>query len=445
VNEPSLPPGPRLPRLAQTARWMVRPGAFLTECRKRYGDTFTVKIANEGTWTFLVDPADVKAVFTGDPAIMHAGEANVILRPFVGSSSVLLLDDKPHLRQRKLMLPAFHGERMTRYGELMREIAETELASWPAGEPLSSWRRMQHVTLQIIIRAIFGVTDPAHVARMQELLSGMLDSSTNIRFMAALAVLGPDRAESRGLFRKQLEPVDRAIAEEIARHREDPRLDERDDILAMLLQARDEDGAPMSDTEIRDELMTLLIAGHETTATSLAWALERLGRNPAAWERLRDEVAAGEDEYLDAVIKETLRIRPVLPMVLRKLTQDFELPGGRVMPAGASLAPCIYLMHRRADIYPDPYAFRPERFLERPAGTYTWIPFGGGIRRCLGASFAQFEMKTVLAAVARLGNIGPGPGGPETIVRRAITLTPSRGGEIVPAPTVSRAPVPVPA
>jgi len=299
---------------------------------------------------------------------------------------------------------------------------------------------MQHVTLQIIIRAIFGVTDPAHVARMQELLREMLDSSTDMRYMVALAALGPDRAERHGLFRKQLEPVDRAIAEEIARHREDPGLEERDDILAMLLQARDEDGAPMSDTEIRDELMTLLIAGHETTATSLAWALERLGRNPAAWERLRDEVAAGEDAYLDAIIKETLRIRPVLPIVLRKLTQDFELPGGRVMPAGASLAPCIYLMHRRADIYPDPYAFRPERFLESPAGTYTWIPFGGGIRRCLGASFAQFEMKTVLAAVARLGSLGPGPGGPETVVRRAITLTPSRGGEIVPAP----APAPVP-
>ena len=425
-----LPPGPSAPRAVQTLRWIARPGPFLTECRARHGDRFTLRIAHEGTWTMLADPEDVKAVFTGDPSVLHAGEANVILRPFVGASSVLILDDAPHLRQRKLMLPAFHGERMTRYGELMREVAEAELATWPADTPISSWASMQRITLRIIVRAIFGVSDEDRAARLRELLRTTLDRTTKPGWMAVLATLGPDRAGRLRLLREQLAPVDAAIHDEIARHRADPRLEERDDILAMLLRARFEDGTAMSDTELRDELMTLLVAGHETTATSLAWSLERLAQHPSAWARLREEAESGEDAYADAVVKETLRVRPVLPIVVRRLTRDWELPGGHVMPAGATLAPCIYLMHRREDVYPDPYAFRPERFLERPAGTYTWIPFGGGVRRCLGASFAQFEMKTVLGAVARLGAIAPA-GAPERIVRRAITLTPSRGGEIV--------------
>ncbi len=429
----ALPPGPRLPRLAQTLRWIARPGPFLTDCRRRHGDTFTLRIASEGEWVILADPEDVKAVFTGDPAVLHAGEGNVILRPFLGRSSVLLLDDAPHLRQRKLMLPAFHGERMTRYGELMREVAERELASWPAATPLASLPRMQGVTLEIIVRAVFGVTDTARAARLQELLRAALEAAVDPRRMAALATLGPDRAERIGLFRRQIAPVDAAIAEEIARHRADPGLAERDDILALLLLARFEDGAAMTDTEVRDELMTLLIAGHETTATTLAWALERLGRHPGGWARLREEVAGGEDAYLDAVIKETLRIRPVIPIVVRMLKEDFALPGGRVVPAGAKLAPCIYLVHRREDVYgPDPLAFRPERFLAQAAGTYTWFPFGGGIRRCLGAAFAQFELRSVLAAVARHGGART-VGAPERVTRRAITLTPSRGGEVIAA------------
>ena len=237
-----------------------------------------------------------------------------------------------------------------------------------------------------------------------------------------------------------MDPVDELLLDEIRQRRADPDVAERDDILSLLVQARHDDGEPMSDRELRDELMTLLVAGHETTATSLAWAIERLVRHPEKLERLREEPSGpdGDDEYLDAVVKETLRLRPVLPIVVRKLTEPMEIGGHRI-PAGASLAPCIYLIHRREDIYPDPDAFRPERFLEQPAGTYTWIPFGGGVRRCLGASFAQFEMKRVLAAVAARLDLRPAEAEDERVARRAITLTPSAGARSWPPQRSRRA------
>jgi cytochrome P450 len=259
----------------------------------------------------------------------------------------------------------------------------------------------------------------------------MLDWTTERRRLAMLAALGPARMRGTRTFQSTLNPVDELVFDEIRRRREDPHLDERDDILSMLVQARYEDGAAMTEQELRDELMTLLVAGHETTATSLAWALERLMRHPPMIDRLRDELAAGEDEYLDAVIKETLRLRPVLPIVVRMLTEPTEI-GGRLLPARVAVAPCIYLMHRRADVYPEPERFRPERFLESPAGTYTWIPFGGGVRRCLGASFAIFEMKTVLSEIISRVELSPSETESEPVVRRAITLTPGRGaGAIV--------------
>jgi cytochrome P450 family 135 len=426
----TLPPGPSHPRPLQTVGWITRPGPFMERCHARYGDAFTLHIAHEGTWVFLSHPDDVRRVFTGDARVLHAGEANVVLRPVVGRNSVLALDEQAHMAQRKLMLPSFHGERMTRYGDLMREAAEREIASWPAHETLALWPRMQQVTLEVIVRAIFGIDDPARVARMRSLLGRMLNWTTQPSRMAALAVLGPVRVERLGLFRRVVDPVDAALREEIARRREDPGAAGRDDVLSLLLAARHEDGSPMSDDELRDELITLLVAGHETTATSLAWALERLLRHPAALDRLRDEVDAGEDTYIDAVIKETLRLRPVLPIVLRKLTAPMEL-AGHELPTGASVAPCIYLVHRRPDVYPEPRRFAPERFLERPAGTYTWIPFGGGVRRCLGAAFAQFEMKVVLTAIVRHARLSPAHPAPEPIARRAITLTPARGAEVV--------------
>ena len=412
--------------------WITRPLPFMRRCHARYGDVFTIRIAQEGTWVFLAHPDLVKQVFTGDPKVLHAGEANFILGPIVGDRSVLLLDDAPHMRERKLLLPPFHGERMQRYGELMTEIAEAEIARWPMGEPLALWPRMQAVTLEIIMRTVFGIREGGRLDDLRRVLRNMLGQTARKRFMARVALLGPERIKHRPDFRSAMDPVDDLLLDEIRRRRADPDVAERDDILSLLVQARHEDGEPMSDGELRDELMTLLVAGHETTATSLAWALERLVRHPEKLKRLREEPNGPDDEgeYLDAVVKETLRLRPVVPIVVRRLTEPMEIGGHRI-PAGASLAPCIYLIHRREDIYPDPDAFRPERFLERPAGTYTWIPFGGGVRRCLGASFAQFEMKRVLAAVAGKLDLRPAATGDEQVSRRAITLTPSAGARVV--------------
>jgi cytochrome P450 len=248
-----------------------------------------------------------------------------------------------------------------------------------------------------------------------------------------MVMLGPERLRRFPPFRRNMERIDRLLFEEIAARRDAAGLAERDDILSLLLQARYEDGRPMSDRELRDELMTLLVAGHETTATGLSWAVELLARHPAEFERLEAEVAGGGDEYLDAVIKETLRLRPVIALVLRKLVEPMEI-GGRLLPAGVSVAPSIYLVHRRPDIYPEPERFRPERFLGRPAGTYTWIPFGGGVRRCLGASFAEFEMSVVLRELVARRKLRPAGEGPEHSVRSTITNVPNRGAEVLVTP-----------
>jgi cytochrome P450 len=426
----SIPPGPRYPRPLQTLGWVKRVGPFLERSRARYGDTFTLRIAQEGVWVLLSNPEDVRKVFTGDPGVFHAGEANIVLRPILGHHSVLLLDEAAHMSQRKLLLPPFHGERMQRYGEVMREVAEREIDGWPIGSPFQLWPRMQAVTLEVIMRAVFGLEEGARLDRLRSILRHSLDWATRPAQMFLMAALGPARLEELGRFRRALEPVDRELLDLIRARRSDPALDEREDILSLLLQARHEDGSPMGDQELRDELMTLLVAGHETTATALSWALERLVRHPDKLERLREEALAGQDEYADAVAKETLRLRPVIPIVARRLTEPVEL-GGYELPAGVAVAPCIYLVHRRPDVYPDPTAFRPERFLEQPAGTYTWIPFGGGVRRCIGGSFAVFEMKAVLAAIASRVWLSPADATSERVVRRAITLTPNRGAEVI--------------
>ena len=430
ARRPQLPPGPRYPRALQTVGWITRPMPFMERCRERYGDVFTLRVANEGTWVFLSHPDAVREIFTGDPTVLHAGEGNAVLEPVVGSHSVLLLDEGAHMEQRKLMLPSFHGERMHRYGELMRRVAEHEVERWPRGEPVALWPRMQAITLEVIMRAVFGIQEAERLDQLRGLLRTMLDWTTDPRRLALLAVLGPRRVQSRAMFREALEPVHSMLGEEIRRRRDDPNVGEREDVLSLLVQARHEDGQPMSDEELRDELMTLLVAGHETTATALAWALERLVRHPDKLDRLVAEIEAGEDAYMDAVVRETLRLRPVLPIVVRRLTRPLEV-GGHLLPAGASVAPCIYLMHRRADVYPEPARFRPERFLEQPAGTYTWIPFGGGVRRCLGASFAIFEMKAVLAAVVTRAGLRAAVPESERVRRRAITLTPADGATVV--------------
>jgi cytochrome P450 len=426
----SLPPGPGGPRALQTLGWVTRPGPYAARLHERFGDTFSLKVANEADWVMLSHPDHVRQVFTGDPDVLHAGEGNAVLKPLLGPRSVLLLDGADHLRDRKAMLPAFHGERMQDYGELIAQIARDEVATWPAGE-VHVRPRMQALTLEVIMRAVFGVRDE----RLRERIASMLDWTTDPARLLLVVLAGPQRVGH--LFQRVRTPVDALLSEEIARRRAAPDLAAREDILSMLLAHSE-----MDDATLRDELITLLVAGHETTATALAWAIERLARHPGAWERLRE----GDEDYLDAVVKETLRLRPVIPIVLRLLKAPLEIAGYE-LPAGVAVAPNILLMHTREDVYPQPRAFRPERFLETPAGTYTWIPFGGGVRRCLGASFALFEMKAVLRAVAAgIERLQPDRAAPERVTRRAVTLVPARGARVIAAPrtaTARRAP-PVP-
>ncbi len=426
----SLPPGPRLSRAVQSVIWFRRAQWLLDTCQARYGDMFTLKIANELTWVVTSNPEAIKQVFTGDPRLLHAGEANRILLPVLGPNSVLLLDDGRHLRQRKLMLPAFHGERMQRYGKLMSGIAAEEIERWPTDEPYALRPRMQAMTLEIILRAVFGVSDGPRLERLRHELRRLLDILTNPLNGVVLMAFGPERIGRLRSFRRDLERVNRPIFEEIAHRRDAADLSERDDIMSLLLQATHEDGSPMSDEELRDELVTLLVAGHETTANALAWAVERLCRHPEKLQRLTDEVCMGENGYLEAVVQETLRLRPVISIVNRRLMEPMEI-GGRLLPAGVSIVPSIHLVHRRADIYPQPHEFRPERFLEQPPGTYTWIPFGGGVRRCLGAAFAQFEMETVLRELVSRRTLTPSRPKSERVYRRAITETPRHDAEVL--------------
>ena len=425
-----LPPGPRMPRALQTAIWSRQAQWFLEQSRARFGPMFSLKIAYEGNWVMVSDPELVKQVFTGDPRVFHAGEGNQILRPILGDNSVLVLDEKKHIGQRKLLLPPFHGERMQAYGTQMTEIAAREIESWPTGVPHKLRPRMQAITLEIIIETVFGVHDGERMEPLREALRDFLDLTTNPAVLLPILAIGPDRIHHIPAFRRRVERVDGLIAAEISERRRAEDLSEREDVLSMLLLARHEDGSPMSDAEIRDELLTLLVAGHETTATALSWAMERLTRHPEKLERLRDEVEAGEEEYLTATIQETLRLRPVIVLVVRKLTEPVEL-GGYRLPAGAGVTPCIHLIHRDPEIYPEPERFLPERFLDTPPGTYTWIPFGGGVRRCLGAAFAQFEMAVVLRELVRRWEIAPAKPASERPFRRAITETPRHDATVV--------------
>jgi cytochrome P450 family 135 len=419
----ALPPGPTEPRLAQMMQWISRPMAFATRQRDRYGDAFTANIDGH-PWVMLGDPEDVRTVFTAGPQRTNAGEANAVLRPTLGSKSLLLLDGEEHMRQRKLMLPAFHGERIERYREIMREATERAVASWTGREPFALRPHTQAITFEVIVRAVFGVDDAGAMERLREPLRRMLDWAGNPAPLLLVAVVGPENPVVRRVIaRRYLEPVDRELYALIAARRTAPDLAEREDVLSTLLLARDEDGEPMTDVELRDELLTLLVAGHETTATSLAWAVERLVRHPGALDRV-----ATDAEYADAVVKETLRLRPVVAIVLRRLLEPLEV-AGRELPAGTTVAPCILLVHRREDLYPEPDAFRPERFLREPPGTYSWIPFGGGVRRCLGAAFAQVEMQVVLETIAQSARLEP-VGDSEGVRRRGVTLVPERGGQV---------------
>jgi cytochrome P450 len=418
-------------RVLQSAIWSRRAQWMLEQCRARFGPMFTLKIAYEGTWVVVSEPEQVKQVFTGDPGVFHAGEGNQVLKPVLGENSLLILDEKPHMSQRKLLLPPFHGERMQAYGEKMAEIAAREIESWPLGTPYRLRPRMQAMTLEIILETVFGIHEGERLEELRLALRDFLDLTTNPLTIAPVILAGPTRVRRVPILGRRLQRVDELLHREIAERQAAEGVEEREDILSMLVAARHEDGSPMSEAEIRDELLTLLVAGHETTATSLSWAVERLVRHPEKLERLREEALAGEENnYLTATIQETLRLRPVIILVARRLTEPVEI-GGYELPPGVAVTPSIHLIHRDPSIYPEPERFLPERFLDTPPGTYTWIPFGGGVRRCLGASFAQFEMSVVLRELVRRHRIRPARPEAERPFRRAITETPRHDAEVV--------------
>jgi cytochrome P450 len=423
-----FPPGSRLPAIAQAVRYVRAPLGFLTELQRRHGDIFSVSFPYFGKVVYVADPALVKAVFTGSPERFHAGEANAtVLEPALGPNSVLTLDDAPHMQQRKLLLPPFHGERIQRYGELIREVTLREMESWPVGEPFALRRHTQRITLAVIMRAVFGVHDEqrlAHFEGLIETFAGRVNAIT--AFPMLRRNLG--RWSPWARFLRAREALDEFIYEEIALRRDEVEAGEEghDDVLSLLLSARHDDGSPMSDEELRDELVTVLGAGHETTATALAWAMERLLRAPRALQALRESLAAGEDKYLDATIKETLRSRPVIIDVARKLTAPASI-GGYELPAGTFVMPAIAALHYREDLFPQPKEFRPERFLDGKPDTYVWIPFGGGVRRCIGAAFAEYEMRVVLREFVERAELRASDPRPEKVKVRNITLAPGKG------------------
>jgi cytochrome P450 len=431
----TLPPGPSAPAALQTARLIARPVPFFEACRRRYGETFTARVLRVGRLVFISDPASMKCLFGADRQNTIAPGRNVVLAPVLGRRSLLLLEGEEHLRRRKLMLPPFHGERMRAYEAVMAEATEREVASWPVGRRFPLQDSMQAITLEVILRAVFGVEDDERRQLLRRTLVGILATTRSPRAIGMTV----DRLRRLPAYRRvgeMLAEADEILLAEIAERRDDPDLASREDILSLLVGARFEDGSAMSDAELRDQLMTLLMAGHETTATGLAWAFDLLFRAPRQLERLRAELAEDGHEYLDAVIEETLRLRPVVPFVGRELRVPAELDGYE-LPEGTVVMPSIYLAHTRRDSFPDPHAFRPERFLDGGPETYSWIPFGGGTRRCIGAAFAQLEMRVVLRTVLGTAELRSATARPEPIVRRNVTLSPRNG---TPAVLVERHP-----
>jgi len=422
----ALPPGSKAPAPLQAARYVRDPLGFLSGYRKRFGDVFTVRFPFFGRIFYVASPELVKAVFTGSPAVFHAGEANAtMLEPALGPNSVLTLDDEPHMRQRKLLLPPFHGGRVRRYGELIEEVTRRDMETWPVREAFSLRTHTQRITLTVILRAVFGIEDEARINRATRLIDRFSDRVTTIvRFPILRRDLGPGSPWRR--FVRARAELDAFIYEEIALRRAEAGSEERDDVLSLLLRARHEDGSPMTDAELRDELVTVIGAGHETTATGLAWAMERLLRNPRALGLLRESLAAGRGDYLEATVKETLRARPVIIDVARRLTAPATI-GGYELPAGSFVVPAIAAVHLREDLYPEPDEFRPERFLDGKADTYAWIPFGGGVRRCAGAAFAEFEMRMVLREFVTRASLRAVDPAPERVKIRNITLAPEHG------------------
>ncbi len=425
----SLPRGPSAPSAFQTLGWQTRPIPYLEQCRARFGKTFTLDLLGIDPFVMMSEPDDIKAIFTAPPEVLHPGEGSAILLPVVGPNSILLLDESRHMTQRKLMLPAFHGERMEALREVVTDVTEHEVETWATERAVPLHPYLQTLTLEVILRAVFGLERGERLDRLRGLLADMLQFA-----MSPVSLIPPVQRLGRlhpatGRFLKVREETNEQLQALIDERRHG---DGGDDVLSMLLLARHDDGSPMSDAELRDELMTLLVAGHETTATELSWAFERLVRSPKVLATLVDEIDSDDDEYVTATIRETLRRRPVLSISgPRRVKSEIEV-GGRTYGPGCHLVPNAYLVHHDADIYPEPYAFRPERFLGNDPGTYTWIPFGGGRRRCLGASFAMLEMGIVLRVVLSRMEIRSADGGAlEAHRRRMITVVPAAGAQAV--------------
>jgi cytochrome P450 len=429
-----------MPVALQTLGWWTRSIPFMERCRERYGDRWTLRLLGTPPFVMLSDPEQIREVFRASPDVLHPGEGAAVLGPIVGERSVLLLDGAEHLEQRKLMLPAFHGSKMEKLAEIVAEVAEREVASWPRETEIELHPRLQELTLEVILRAVFGLDSGPRLDSLRERMVAVLEWGAS-----PASLLPPLQREFGGrgpwaAFVRLRAAVDETLYELIAERRDDHA--DRDDVLAMLLEARHEDGSPMTDKELRDELMTLLVAGHETTASQLSWAFQRLARAPDVAERLALELERGDDAYLEATIRESLRSRPVLPNVQPRLVkQPIEVGGWSYEPGSCCLVGNAYLVHHDPAIYPEPYAFRPERFLENDPGTYTFIPFGGGRRRCLGASFALLEMRMVLRAVFTTARIAPADP-VELSRRRSITLSPRAGARVslsqrAPAPVVT--------
>ena len=423
---------------------------FVTACRRRYGRVFTLRVASIGTLVYLADPADIKTVFAGDPRVFHAGEANSILSGLLGRSSLLVIDEDVHRDRRRLMLPPFHRDAVARQAGPMAEIAAAKIAGWPVGTTFAAAPKMSEITLEVILRTVIGATDPARLAALRDVMPRLL----TVGPWATLALAKPSLRGYRpwrGL-RRRLAEADRLLYAEISERRADPNLADRTDVLAMLVRAGDEDGRTMTDRELRDQLMTLLVAGHDTTATGLSWALERLTRHPAILAKAvqaAEASAAGDpagDEYLDALAKETLRIRPVVFDVGRVLTEPADVAGYR-LPAGVMVAPGMGLVHTSAVLYPDPHRFDPDRMVGATLSPTTWFPFGGGNRRCLGAGFAMVEMRVVLREILRRVELGTTTAAGEAQKLKFVVLVPSRGARIrteairdVPAASLAAAP-----
>ena len=443
---PALPPGPAIPRALQTMKWIWKPFPFMRSCARAYGDAFTIRLLGFAPLVFCSHPSAIREIFTGDSETLLAGRSNELLKPVFGPNSILLLDGARHRRERKLLMPPFHGERLRLYANIMRETVDRSIADWPVGRAFPIHKYMQQITLDIIFRVVFGLCEGEKWSRLRALLVeflGLTGSGPALLIPGLQVNLGPLTPWRR--FRQLVQEIDLLLYEEIARCRKEG-VQGRTDVMAMLLAARDDDDEPMSDDEIRDELVTMLVAGHETTATSLSWVVHILLQNADILAKAQAEAATVFDNgledpgptaeqiatlhYLDAVIKETARLHPIVPIVSRFLEAPTRI-GDLHLPAGCGVSPCIYLAHRRPDVWAQPETFKPERFIDAGVDPYTFFPFGGGVRHCLGAAFAVYEMKIVLARILTRVPLRPDPTHKVRTVRRGVTFAPSGGVPVI--------------